>query len=96
MAKSRSFTWRDDGNAENAIIQYNMKYGIVPGGPYPNLIVCPVGEGITKSVNLPAATYYFTISAVNIEGEGPDYPEIEVKVYNLPVRVLDLLITVID
>ncbi|HEU0224613.1 MAG TPA: putative Ig domain-containing protein [Steroidobacteraceae bacterium] len=61
-------TTRTDGTPLTNLAGYRVRYGTASGS-YPNLITIPNG-GLTSAMieNLPAATYYFVISAYDSQG----------------------------
>ena len=62
----------EDGSAFTDLVGYRIRYGTAPG-VYPNTI--PVGSNLTTYVidNLPPATYYFVVSAVDSQGTESRY-----------------------
>ncbi len=61
-------TTRTDGSPLTNLAGYRIRYGTAAGN-YPNVIAIPNG-GLTRAVieNLPAATYYFVLSAYDSAG----------------------------
>jgi hypothetical protein len=96
MPKQRRLTWEDPDNPIGTVVQYNIKYGTTQGGPYQNVIPCPVSSGVSRTIDLTPGLYYFVVTAENLDGESPASNEVSMIVSNAPVRVLNLTIEVVS
>ncbi len=54
---------------------YNVKYSYVSGGPYVTIVSAVASTSFTNTGLTLGATYYFVVSAVNANGEGPNSAE---------------------